>query len=161
MPRRHPRGRPQAPVMFPQSLTAFDSQDTGLSLRNSTLGAGQQKNSKGSCLPVYLRFAVGTLSCVFPGCAKSLLGQILALCLLSCFPRQAPSPWRWSRTDAGWHPRAQNYCSLSPEGFVLQSTLFLTTPSSLRMNYFLGGSFIPLSKLKEVQKATHRSLKSA
>lgn len=29
------------------------------------------------------------------------------------------------------------------------------------MNYFLGGSFIPPSKLKEAQKATHQFFKPA
>ena len=90
-----------------------------------------------------------------PSCAKSLLEQILPLSILSSVSQHKPKVHgEGARTDAGWHTPGSELLQPLTLRFCLTVKFVLKTTFSLRMNYFLGGSFIPLSKLKEAQKAT-------
>lgn len=73
------------------------------------VGCRPQKSSKESSLPIYLTFVVGTLKVSW---VLSRLCKIFTwadpptLHTVLCFPRQAPSPWRWS----------QDRCQTTPLG---------------------------------------------
>lgn len=117
-PRQHPHGRPQAPVLFPQSFDCFWlSRHTEWSLQSSKLGAGHRKAAKKALFLFILHLLWAHWKChgCSPGCAKSLLEQILPLCILSSVSQDKPQVHGdGARTDARRHLWAQNYCSLSP-----------------------------------------------
>ena len=94
------------------------SRHTEWSLQNSKLGAGQQKSSKASSLPVSPTFVVGTLkvSGVLPQAVQSLyLSRSSHFPYCPLFPKTSPKSMEMEPGQMQDDTlQAQSFCSLSP-----------------------------------------------